>query len=101
MVEITDSTNLAQAYAYMPIAWSSGGTLGYVPLIFLIASVTKDPFRSPLIGGSLSRPADRFPNLFGHSQFLKTYPYFLPCAVPATFSALAWIVTFFFLREVG
>ncbi|KAJ8587725.1 MFS multidrug-resistance DHA1 sub-family [Rhizopogon salebrosus TDB-379] len=81
MVEITDSTNLAQAYAYMPIAWSSGGTLG------------------PLIGGSLSRPADRFPNLFGHSQFLKTYPYFLPCAVPATFSALAWIVTFFFLRE--
>jgi len=81
MVEITDSTNLAQAYAYMPIAWSSGGTLG------------------PLIGGSLSWPADRFPNLFGHSQFLKTYPYFLPCAVPATFSALAWIVTFFFLRE--
>jgi len=32
MIEITDSTNLAQAYAYMPIAWSSGGTLGYVAL---------------------------------------------------------------------
>ncbi|KAG1733578.1 major facilitator superfamily domain-containing protein [Suillus paluster] len=81
MVEITDSTNLAQAYAYMPIAWSSGGTLG------------------PLIGGSLSRPVDRFPNIFGHSQFLKTYPYFLACAVPATFSALAWVVTFLFLQE--
>ncbi|KAG0694691.1 major facilitator superfamily domain-containing protein [Suillus ampliporus] len=81
MVEITDSTNLAQAYAYMPIAWSTGGTIG------------------PLIGGSLSRPADRFPNIFGHSQFLKTYPYFLACAVPATFSALAWVVTLFFLRE--
>ncbi|OAX37241.1 MFS multidrug-resistance DHA1 sub-family [Rhizopogon vinicolor AM-OR11-026] len=83
VVEITDSTNLAQAYAYMPIAWSSGGILG------------------PLIGGSLSRPADRFPNTFGHSQFLKTYPYFLPCAIPATFSALAWVVAFFFLRETA
>ncbi|KAG1750088.1 major facilitator superfamily domain-containing protein [Suillus lakei] len=81
VVEITDSTNLAQAYAYMPIAWSSGGTLG------------------PLIGGSLSRPADRFPNIFGHSQFLKTYPYFLACAVPATFSILAWVVMFLFLQE--
>ncbi|KAH7928063.1 MFS general substrate transporter [Leucogyrophana mollusca] len=81
MVEITDSTNLAQAYAYMPIAWSSGGTLG------------------PLIGGALSRPADRFPNVFGNSEFFKTYPYFLACAVPATFSALAWLVTFLFLKE--
>ncbi|KIK91599.1 hypothetical protein PAXRUDRAFT_149153 [Paxillus rubicundulus Ve08.2h10] len=81
MVEITDSTNLAQAYAYMPIAWSSGASLG------------------PLIGGSLSRPADRFPDVFGHSDFLKKYPYFLACAVPATFSALAWVVIFFFLKE--
>ncbi|KAH7884488.1 major facilitator superfamily domain-containing protein [Phlebopus sp. FC_14] len=81
MIEITDSTNLAQAYAYMPIAWSSGGTLG------------------PLVGGSLSRPADRFPNVFGDLQFFKVYPYFLACAVPATFSALAWIVTFLFLKE--
>jgi MFS family permease len=81
MVEITDSTNLAQAYAYMPIAWSSGGALG------------------PLIGGLLSRPADRFPNTFGHLQFMKTYPYFLACAVPATFSILAWVVMFLFLQE--
>ncbi|KAG2145386.1 major facilitator superfamily domain-containing protein [Suillus bovinus] len=81
MVELTDSTNLAQAYAYMPIAWSSGGAIG------------------PLIGGSLSRPADRFPNIFGHLQFMKTYPYFLACAVPATFSAVAWVVTFLFLQE--
>ncbi|KIJ67036.1 hypothetical protein HYDPIDRAFT_174302 [Hydnomerulius pinastri MD-312] len=81
MVEITDSTNLAQAYAYMPIAWSSGGTLG------------------PLVGGALSRPADRFPNVFGGWEFFKEYPYFLACAVPATFSAVAWLVTFLFLQE--
>lgn len=81
MVEITDETNLAQAYAFMPLAWSSGGTLG------------------PLIGGFLSRPADRFPNVFGNVEFLREYPYFLACAVPATFTAIAWIVTFLFLKE--
>ncbi|KAG5637550.1 hypothetical protein H0H81_004181 [Sphagnurus paluster] len=81
MVELTDSTNIAQAYAYMPIAWSTGGTLG------------------PIIGGSLARPAERFPHLFGDNEFLKKYPYFLPCAVPATFTAIAWLVTFLFLKE--
>ncbi|KAF8434115.1 major facilitator superfamily domain-containing protein [Boletus edulis BED1] len=81
MAEITDATNLPQAYAYMPIAWSSGATLG------------------PYIGGSLSNPVDRFPGVFGNWDFFKTYPYFLACAVPATFTALSWFVTIFFLKE--
>lgn len=54
-----------------------------------------------MIGGLLSRPADRFPNLFGNNEFLKTYPYFLPCAVPATFTVLAWFITFIFLKETS
>ena len=37
--------------------------------------------------------------MFGQNEFLKEYPYFLPCAVPATFTLIAWLVTFFFLRE--
>ncbi|KAG6370820.1 major facilitator superfamily domain-containing protein [Boletus reticuloceps] len=81
MAEITDATNLPQAYAYMPIAWSSGATLG------------------PYIGGSLSNPVDRFPDVFGHWDFFKTHPYFLACAVPATFTAVAWLVTVLFLKE--
>ncbi|KZT73114.1 member of major facilitator superfamily multidrug-resistance, DHA1 sub-family [Daedalea quercina L-15889] len=81
MGEITDSTNLADAYAYLPLAWMTGGTLG------------------PMIGGSLSRPHERFPSVFGHNEFLAKYPYFLACAVSATFSALAFCVTFFFLKE--
>ncbi|KAI0091365.1 member of major facilitator multidrug-resistance DHA1 sub-family [Irpex rosettiformis] len=81
IAEITDSSNLAQAYSYLPIAWSTGGTLG------------------PIIGGFLSKPHERFPDIFGNSEFLKTYPYFLACAVPATFSALAWLVSFLFLHE--
>jgi len=55
---------------------------------------------SPYIGGWLSKPADRFPDVFGNWDFFKTYPYFLACAVPATFTAVAWLVTFLFLKEV-
>jgi len=79
--ELTDSTNISKAYAYLPISWSTGSTVG------------------PIIGGLLSRPADRFPDLFGDSVFLKNYPYFLPCAIPATFTIFAWITTLFFLKE--
>jgi hypothetical protein len=54
-----------------------------------------------MIGGFLLNPAERFPALFGASEFFKKYPYFLPCAVPATFSIVAWVVTYFFLNEVS
>ena len=37
--------------------------------------------------------------MFGQNEFLKEYPYFLPCAIPAAFSLIAWLVTFFFLKE--
>jgi len=47
----------------------------------------------------LARPTENFPDLFGQNAFLKKYPYFLPCAVPATFSIIAWLVTFLFLKE--
>lgn len=80
----------------MPIAWSTGGTVSY-----LSHEVTAADARQlgPIIGGSLSRPAEQFPHLFGNNEFLKKYPYFLPCAVPATFSIVAWVVTFVFLKE--
>jgi hypothetical protein len=76
-----DETNMAYVYAYLPIAWSTGTTLG------------------PLIGGGLSWPTRRFPDTFGGSKFLAEYPYFLPCAVPATFAALAWGVSYVWLEE--
>ena len=53
-----------------------------------------------MIGGSLSRPAERFPSLLGNNEFLKEFPYFLPCAVPATYTMVVWFVTFLFLKEV-
>lgn len=55
---------------------------------------------SPLIGGSLSRPAERYPDLFGKIEFLKTYPYFLPCAVSGAYALMAWCVALVLLKEV-
>ncbi|KAF8626604.1 hypothetical protein AX17_006522 [Amanita inopinata Kibby_2008] len=81
LAELTDETNLSRAYAYTPISWCLGMVLG------------------PMIGGELSRPSERFPRWFGNNEFLKKYPYFLPCAIPATFTAIACLVTFVFLKE--
>lgn len=36
MGELTDSTNIAQGFAVMPVAWSLGATIGYVPLARII-----------------------------------------------------------------
>ncbi|KAG2344349.1 MFS multidrug-resistance DHA1 sub-family [Suillus weaverae] len=81
VMDITDATNLPKAYDYMPLPWMIGNVFG------------------PLVGGSLSRPADRFPEIFGRSELLKTYPYLLPCAVSAIFTSVAWLVTYFRFRE--
>lgn len=47
----------------------------------------------------LSRPHEQLPWLFGNSPFHKKYPYFLAVSVPATFSLVAWLVTFRYLKE--
>jgi Na+/melibiose symporter-like transporter len=52
-----------------------------------------------MIGGLLARPAESFPDLFGENAFLKAYPYFLPCAISATLTFIAWLVTLLFLKE--
>ncbi|KAI6044366.1 major facilitator superfamily domain-containing protein [Pisolithus marmoratus] len=81
VAEITDPTNIAQACSVMPLAWFFGTTIG------------------PLIGGLLEHPAEKFPAIFGNSTFFKTYPYFLPCSVSATFAAISWFIAYFFLQE--
>ncbi|GLB44889.1 putative major facilitator superfamily protein [Lyophyllum shimeji] len=81
ITELTDTTNLPQLWAYIPFAWSTGTTI------------------APVIGGYLSRPAEHFPEYFGQNEFWKTHPYFLPCVIPAAFSAFTWIVGFYLLKE--
>ncbi|EAU85270.2 major facilitator superfamily transporter [Coprinopsis cinerea okayama7 len=80
MGELTDSSNRADAFALMPVAWGVGASVG------------------PLIGGSFARPSDQFPTLFT-DQFWKDYPYFLPCLVSALFVAICVIITIFWFKE--
>ncbi|KAG1848762.1 major facilitator superfamily domain-containing protein [Suillus subalutaceus] len=81
MGELTDSTNMAQAFALFPIVGSLGGFVG------------------PLIGGALMRPQDHWPALFAN-PFWGKYPYFLPCAVAACLFVLALLMMLIFLEEV-
>ncbi|KAF8886148.1 major facilitator superfamily domain-containing protein [Infundibulicybe gibba] len=82
MGELTDSSNRAQAFSFMSITWAVGTTLG------------------PLMGGTFSRPHERFPTVFG-GQFWIDHPYFLPCVVVASFIAFAFTVALLFLKETA
>lgn len=52
-----------------------------------------------MMGGQLARPHDRWPGVFSHPFWVK-FPYFLPCAVSAAFSAFTFVMTALFLKEV-
>ncbi|KAH7099280.1 MFS general substrate transporter [Auriculariales sp. MPI-PUGE-AT-0066] len=78
--ELTDASNVAQGFAWVPVVWSAGATLG------------------PLLGGSLSQPHERFGHWFANA-FWQEYPYLLPCLVAATYSAFIVIIGAFFLIE--
>ncbi|KAG2363838.1 MFS multidrug-resistance DHA1 sub-family [Suillus spraguei] len=81
LIDITDATNLPKAYGYLQISFMLSAIIG------------------PIAGGSLSRPADRFPEIFGRSELLKTYPYLLSCAVPVACASITWLLTCFCLKE--
>ncbi|KAF7986457.1 hypothetical protein HWV62_31231 [Athelia sp. TMB] len=49
IAEITDASNMAEAFAYLPMVWAAGATLG------------------PLIGGVLAQPAEHWPKTVGKS----------------------------------
>ncbi|KAJ6577996.1 major facilitator superfamily domain-containing protein [Mycena capillaripes] len=81
MGELTDSTNIAQGMALMPVVWSTGATVG------------------PIIGGMLSNPYENFPNTFGRFEFWRTYPYALPCFVMAFYCITSFLLALFCLKE--
>ncbi|KIJ14365.1 hypothetical protein PAXINDRAFT_12739 [Paxillus involutus ATCC 200175] len=81
--ELTDVTNRAQGFAFLPVIWSTGGG---------------DRVCGPVIGGSLSRPQDHFPRLFAGS-FWGDYPYFLQCLVVAMLTTLTFMTILLFLNE--
>ncbi|KAH9026662.1 MFS general substrate transporter [Lactarius hengduanensis] len=80
MAELTDETNMARGFSLIPVTWAVGSTIG------------------PFIGGVLSRPQDRWPNVFSH-PFWGEYPYFLPCLATAAYALLSFTLAAIFLKE--
>ncbi|CAE6445304.1 unnamed protein product [Rhizoctonia solani] len=80
VAELTNETNQAQAFAFMPIVWSTGSTLG------------------PFLAGTLSHPAEVLPSVFD-TPFWNKYPYFLPCLIAAIYAACVFVFGALFLKE--
>ncbi|KAK2467254.1 hypothetical protein APHAL10511_000803 [Amanita phalloides] len=81
MGELTDKTNIADAFALMPVMWSIGTTL------------------APILGGLLSQPAIRWPETLGKITYLKNHPYFLPCFAAAMIAFLTYLGALVGLQE--
>ncbi|KAF9515288.1 hypothetical protein BS47DRAFT_1484656 [Hydnum rufescens UP504] len=99
---LADSTDVVQAFQYLPLCWNIGQTIGYFPRSSEQRSMhSPHPLNDPrsLIGGYLSNPSQRFPRTFGDSAFWRTYPYLLPCLVAALFPLSGSIASILFLRE--
>ncbi|KIM30839.1 hypothetical protein M408DRAFT_327795 [Serendipita vermifera MAFF 305830] len=78
--EITDESNMARAFSFLPLIWFIGSTV------------------APILGGYLSHPAETFPSVFGHA-FWRENPYFLPCGTTALFTLICFTTAFIFLKE--
>ena len=99
MAELTDKTNMARGFSLIPVTWAVGGTIGFPISLFPLYFAHIRTYR-PFIGGVLSRPQDRWPNVFSH-PFWGKYPYFLPCLVTASYALLSFSLAAIFLKEVS
>ncbi|KAH7098682.1 MFS general substrate transporter [Auriculariales sp. MPI-PUGE-AT-0066] len=104
--ELTDETNAAKALALMPIIWNAGSSIGLLQSPFLLlagsAATAAALTLTPLLGGGLAHPYERFPgSIFAKYEFFKEYPYILPCGAAALFSLFACAVTATWFRETS
>ncbi|KAJ3741132.1 major facilitator superfamily domain-containing protein [Lentinula detonsa] len=81
LAELADASNLADVFAFNPMMWCLGGTIG------------------PFLGGTLSEPTNQWPNTLGKITLLQEYPFFLPLAVSGCLSLLFVTIAFFGLKE--
>ncbi|KAF7320532.1 MFS domain-containing protein [Mycena chlorophos] len=82
MSEISDESNIADMFSFLPLTWSTGVTLG------------------PAMGGILANPATKWPDsVLGHIELLRVHPYFLPCAVAGSVAFAAFVLAWIGLKE--
>lgn len=69
-----------QAFSIMPMVWTVGSIFG------------------PSFGGSLARPVEKFPEIFGHWRLFQEFPFLLPNLVSAAFFIVGISTGFLFLH---
>ncbi|KJE90743.1 hypothetical protein CAOG_02001 [Capsaspora owczarzaki ATCC 30864] len=79
--EISDVHTQGAAMSIISIAWSGGMVMG------------------PAIGGLLTHPAEKWPELVSPDSILAKYPAFLPCIVSSIISTVGLIAVAIFLPE--
>lgn len=66
------------------------------PISFNIAAAL-----GPVLGGQLADLGSRFPDTYGHSQFLTKWPYAPPAIANGVLMLISLTLVFFFLEEVS
>jgi MFS family permease len=79
--EICDDSNQARGFAVIGFAASLGRLVG------------------PVIGGVLSQPAMKYPNVFGSSGLFASFPYLLPMLIGAIICVVVFPFAWFLLDE--
>ena len=98
VADITDHTNLAQAFVLIGPVFSVGSSIAYVNEYTRPFHAQIRMFRS-LYGGAFSKPHDRWPDFFS-GMFWQKHPYFLPCFISASFTTFSFLIAILFLKEV-
>ncbi|KAL2122763.1 hypothetical protein VTJ04DRAFT_3218 [Mycothermus thermophilus] len=70
-----------RAFSIMPLVWSIGSVFG------------------PAFGGFFARPADQYPNIFGHIEFFKRFPFALPNLMACCIFLISFTTGLLFLKE--
>ncbi|KAF8894253.1 major facilitator superfamily domain-containing protein [Mucidula mucida] len=80
-IGLTDSTNIGDAFAFLPLVWSIGSTTGY-------------PDLGRFVGGSRRQMA-----YIQSAAVIQDHPYPLPCGVAGSFAFVIFILTLISLKE--
>ncbi|RKP07545.1 major facilitator superfamily domain-containing protein, partial [Thamnocephalis sphaerospora] len=81
VAEISDQTNQARAFSFIPMTYVLGSIVG------------------PLIGGLLADPAQHYPDTFGRIALFRQFPYLLPCLVCSGITFCSLLLSLLCLEE--
>ena len=81
--ELCDDSNTARGFSYIGVATGSGRLFG------------------PMVGGLLSQPALKYPDLFAQDGVFGKFAFLLPCLACAAVTSVFFVIGVLFLKETA